>query len=118
MAQECDYKNGPSAYMGFTRIKKKMGWPSENASRETGTTGGKPGADDANLGDDAPTPKKRRVNKKEKSGSNKAIKKDKIVSGDEKNGEAGDDEGPIKKRQKRNPVKTEEVADGEETVQG
>lgn len=91
MAKECDYKTGPSAYMCFSRIKKKMGWPSEGANQETAAAGGKPGA------------KRRGPTKKEKSEHDEEIKR-----------EGGEDDGPSKKRQKRNPIKKEEDVDGED----
>ena len=94
MAKACDYKTGASAYMGFVRIKKKLGWPSEGANQETTATGGKAGT---------------------KRGA--TAKKEKLENGDDIKREAGEDDGSIKKRQKRSPVKKEEDIGGEDTLQ-
>lgn len=97
MARECEYKTNASAYMGFTRIKKKLGWAFESGNQDTPATNGKAGT------------KRRAPTKKEKPEH----------SSDETNREAGEDDGPpTKKRQKRNAVKQEEDVDGEDTVHG
>lgn len=92
VAKECEYKTAASAYMGFVRIKKKMGWPADNPKN---ANGGKHPADNAS------SPKKRRV------------KKEKIESGDEIEDTAGDEDVPVKKRQRKNPVKKEADDDDE-----
>lgn len=101
LAKEGDYKTGRSAYMGFSRIRKKMGWPSDGASRETVATSAKRGAniEPAHEGPATKRPKRR------------ATKKEMVEYGDEIKGEAVDDEGPVMKRPKRNPVKKEEVVE-------
>ena len=74
--------------MGFSRIKKKLGWVFENGSQDASATNGKTGT-------------KRRA---------PPTKKAKLENGDDElKGETGEDDGPVKKRAKRTTIKQEEV---------
>lgn len=96
VAKECEYKTGASAYMGFSRIKKKLGWTVENGSQDAPATNGKTGT-------------KRRA----------PTKKEKLEQGDdEANRETEEDDGTAKKRVKRNVVKKEKVVDEEVAAHG
>lgn len=81
--------------MGFSRIKKKLGWVFENGNQDKPAANGKAGT-------------KRRAPPTKKA--------EPEHGGDELNGETGEDDGPTKKRAKRNIIKQEEVVDVAETV--
>lgn len=60
MAKGTGYKTGPSAYMGFSRIKKKLDWPSDDAKHETTAARVKRKVEDEDPADEAPPPKRSR----------------------------------------------------------
>lgn len=88
MAEGTGYKTGPSAYMGFSRLKKKLDWPSDGGKQETTATKVKRGVEDEDPDAKAPPNKrsKRKPKKQVKTDDGDEAKKEEI-GGDEKGAE-------------------------------
>ena len=88
MAEGTGYKTGASAYMGFSRLKKKLDWPSDGGKHETTATKAKRGVEDEDPDAKASPPKrsKRKPTKQVKTEDGDGGKEEEI-GGNEKGAE-------------------------------